>query len=436
MHLPMTTISCPNCHKPINIDDALRHQLKEQLQGDFQKEKEQLTQQHLDLQKKLVLLTTQKDHELKQKEEQVKQELWSKAQAEALKKVQASYNDKNDKVRSDLELQLKEQQERAQKAEIAEIEIRKKQRVLEEERKQQELILERRLDEKLKKELEIRDKTQSESFHQKELEYLKQIQDMRQSVEAAQRKASTVSQQLQGEVRELELEELLTREYPQDTIKEVKKGQRGADIIQEVRTPTGQLVGIIVWESKQTGEFKDSWLTKLREDARAVHGEICVLVSNILPPDIQICSQRDGVWITKFEFAVPLSILLRHTLLRVNLEKGTQKGKDIKSEMLFQYISGHEFRSRIEAIVESFKEMQTDIDSEQRLMQAHWKKREKQVIRLATNTAYMYGEMQGIIGSSMPIVSGLDIGQVSQSPKLETPTSPKMITSEDTLFTV
>jgi hypothetical protein len=179
-------------------------------------------------------------------------------------------------------------------------------------------------------------------------------------------------------------------------------------MIQTVKNQFGKVVGIIVWESKQTEHFSDKWLPKLREDSRAVHGSVAVLVTRTLPEDIKTCAERDRVWITSIDFALSLAYLLRQTLLQVDLERTAQSGKDLKAEMIYQYINSSEFRGRVEGIVESFREMKDDLEKEQRALQNSWKKREKQILRLATNTAYMYGEMQGLVGASLPSIQGLD----------------------------
>ncbi len=394
----MKQVLCPNCQHSIDIDQVVAHQIEESLNAKFQQEK-------ATLQKKLA------DVELN-----LKRELWPKAQAEALKQAQAA----SDKVQQDLRQQLQEQEKRAKAAETAELEMRKKQRELEQEKAQFQIKLERELDTRLKEEQEKVTKLETERFLNKEREYQKQIEDMKALVEEARRKATTVSQQLQGEALELELEKLLREAFPSDTFEEVKKGQFGADVLQTVRNMQGKHVGIIVWEFKQTERFSDKWLAKLREDTRACHGSFAVLVTRTLPDDIKTCAERERVWITSMEFILPLTELLRQTLIKVEQEKLTQSGKDLKTEMLYSYINSQEFRGRVEGIVESFREMKDDLEREQRALQNSWKKREKQILRLATNTAYMYGEMQGLVGNSLPSIQGLELDDRSdEKPQIQ-----------------
>lgn len=377
----MQTLTCPHCQSPISLDEALQEQIE--------------------LHRRTAL---------KKQEQELKIELWKKAQAEAVKQLgeqQKKISEEQQKQLNELQEQLKEQAQRAKLAEQNELELRKKQREVEEKEKQLELQLQRELDRKLHTELEKAAKLEGERFLLKEREYQKQIADMKAAVEEARRKASPVSQQLQGEVLELEIEHMLQDAFPQDIISEVKKGQFGADMLQVVRNRSGKTVGVIVWESKQTENFSEKWLPKLREDARNAKGNIAVLVSRVLPEDIKVCAERDHVWVTSFDFVIPLASLLRQTLLKVDQEKLVQSGKEVKAEMLYSYINSQDFRGRVEAIVESFREMKDDLDKEQRALQNAWKKREKQILRLATNTAFMYGELQGVVGASLPDITGL-----------------------------
>lgn len=387
----MQTLICPHCHKPINLDEAVQEQTKHQLEESLLKQ-----------------------------EKQLKAELWAKAQAEAKKRAdeaqRLAQQEQQQKLEAQqkqfLELQerLKDQESRAKAAEENELKLLKKQREVEEKEKQLELRVERELVSRVQAELDKNMKLEDEKYRLKELEYQKQISDMKAAVEEARRRATTVSQQLQGEVLELELEKTIGESFPQDIITEVKKGQFGADLLQVVRNQSGKSVGIIVWESKQTERFNDAWLPKLREDTRNAKGSLSVLVTRAMPEGMKPGTERDHVWITNYEFVLPLAALLRQTLLRVDQERTVQSGKEIKSEMLYSYINSQEFRGRVEAVVESFREMKDDLDKEQRALQNAWKKREKQILRLATNTAFMYGELQGVVGASLPDINGLSLG--------------------------
>ncbi len=433
----MNTIKCPNCQTPIEIEQVLAQQIEQGLIQKFSLEREKLQQSQLLLQQQLAQLKQKNEEELetslKQQEQKIKTELWTKAQQEAERKISESH----DKEFRDLRQQLQEKDLRAQKAEKEELQLRKKQRELEEEKRQLAITVEREIDKRIQEERAKTSKLEADRFSLKEKEYQKQLEDMKALVDEARRKGDTVSQQLQGEVLELELERMLREQFPADIISEVKKGQFGADLLQTVRNSFGRTVGIIVWESKQTENFSDKWLPKLREDCRNCHGSVAVLVTRTLPAGIETCGERDRVWITGIDFVVPLAGLLRQTLLKVEQEKTAQSGKDVKTEMLYNYINSQEFRGRVEAIVESFREMKDDLDKEQRALQNSWRKREKQILRLATNTAYMYGEMQGLVGTSLPNIHGLELESGTQARSkslLNSESLPSETTSQNELF--
>ena len=73
-------------------------------------------------------------------------------------------------------------------------------------------------------------------------------------------------------------------------------------------------------------------------------------------------------------------------------------------ETLYQYLCSNDFKQRIEAIVETFTNMKSDSDSEKRLFEKHWAKREKQIANVIKNTSGMYGDFQALIGSALPEV--------------------------------
>ena len=202
--------------------------------------------------------------------------------------------------------------------------------------------------EKLKEEIE---KRLNEQHRFKDLEKEKLIEAMKNQIEELKRKAEQGSQQLQGEVLEIELEELLNKNFPYDTIMPVPKGLRGADVIQNVCTPSGQQCGTIIWESKRTKAWSDAWIDKLKEDQREAKSDIAVIVSIALPKDMTGIGQINGVWVTDFTLAIGLAEALRVTLIEVAKTKTSAEGKSSKMEMLYEYLSGPEFRQQIEGIV-------------------------------------------------------------------------------------
>ncbi|MGB9166902.1 MAG: DUF2130 domain-containing protein, partial [Rhodomicrobium sp.] len=216
------------------------------------------------------------------------------------------------------------------------------------------------------------------------------------------------SQQLQGEVQELQLEALLRASFPHDTITPVPKGEFGGDAIQLVTTPFGQPCGKILWESKRTRNWSDGWLQKLRDDQRMAKADAAIIVSQALPKTIETFGQIDGIWVASPKCAVALAIAIRCLLIEVTAARKSGDGQQSKMEAMYQYLTGPRFRHRVEAIVEKFSEMQGDLEKERKAMQKAWAKREQQIRGVIDATAGMYGDMQGIAGRSLQEIEGLD----------------------------
>ncbi len=245
----------------------------------------------------------------------------------------------------------------------------------------------------------------------KDAEKEKQLTDMKKQIEELKRKAEQGSQQLQGEVLELELESILQREFPFDKIEPVAKGTRGGDVMHCVHTQTGRLCGAILWETKRTKIWSDGWIQKLKDDQREAKADIAVIVSEALPKGFHHFRQMGSVWITDFNSVIGLALALRMSLMEVAKAREALVGKNEKMELVYNYLTSHEFRNRIEAIVESFKAMQGDLLSEKIAMEKVWARREKQISRIVVNMSGMYGDIEGLSGASLPSVKMLELPQ-------------------------
>jgi hypothetical protein len=241
------------------------------------------------------------------------------------------------------------------------------------------------------------------------MELQKQLDDTKKALEEAQRKAQQSSQQLQGEVLELDLEMQLKEFFTTDEITPVPKGIDGADIVQKIRNKYGQTAGIMLWETKRTKAWNNSWLSKLREDTRALGANCAIIISDVLPEGIETFGIVDQIWVTSYEYALPLAQALRVGILHVAIAKSTSVHKDEKLESLYQYLTNASFKHRFEAQVEAIIELRHDFEAEQRTMTRLWKKKEMQLQRMTRNIASLYGELQGILGSALPAIQGLEV---------------------------
>ena len=448
-------IKCPNCGMEIPVSQVLhqqiRHELEQQLSSEQQlrlqqaiAQAEQRARGQLDLELKDLhnrleektriaeaaaqqqLSLRQQARELEQQRkalnsqvEQAVEERLDQVLAQRLEERLAQAQTQARQELSLLQEQLAEQRRKTEQAQQMELELRQAKTRLEERAQEMDLELQRRLDaEKQKLELQLRDNLQQEQdLKLKEKE--KQINDLRQALEDARRRSQLGSQELQGEVLELDIQAALEREFPHDLIEPVPKGMRGADIVQQVRDPRLNECGAIVWETKNTKAWQPAWLDKLKADQRSIGAPLAVLVSAVLPESVQGFGRLEGVWVCDLKSWPPLATALREQLIQTRFARSATEGRHEKMELLYQYLAGDEFRQRVETIVEAFEAMQSQLQKEQRAMQRHWAEREKQLQRVISSTTGMYGGLQGIIGNAMPRVTALELDDEDSAEETE-----------------
>lgn len=413
------TITCPNCKTEIKLTESLaapliaatRKQFEQQLaekDNDITKREQVMREKE----KQLADAKTKLDEQVAtQVEEQLRKDRARIVAEESKKAKLAAATDLNQKTQelADLQEVLKQRDEKLAEAQKAQAELIKKQRELDDAKRELELTVEKRVQKSLTTAREQAKKEAEESLKLKVAEKDQTIASMQQKIEELKRRAEQGSQQLQGEVQELELENLLRAKFPLDTIEPVPKGEHGGDVVQRVVGPGGQASGTILWESKRTKNWSDGWLTKLREDQRTAKAEVAVLVSQVLPKGVETFELVDGVWVTHPRATLPVAMILRQSLLEVALARQASEGRQTKTEMIYQYLTGPRFRQRVEAIVEAFSSMQEDLDKEKKAITKQWAKREEQIARVMQSTVGMYGDLQGIAGKSLQEIEGLEI---------------------------
>lgn len=396
-----TVISCPHCGKEFALDEALSQRIRRQLQGEIDaqlaKKQNELRQSELKLQ--------QERQQIEEQRKDIEAEMAKRLTEERIKlkgAVQKELEEKSEIELKTLKEQLEDKEKKIAVFTETEIKLRREKADLEEARKGLELEVARRIDDERKKIQDDTEKRLAEQYRLKEAEKDKIIDDLKKQAEEFRRKAEQGSQQLQGEVAELSLEEILRSSFPADAIEEVPKGIRGADVIHKVCNQLGQPCGTLIWESKRTKAWSDGWIDKLKEDQREVKAEVAVLVSSVLPKGMNGFARINGVWVCDHSLAACLAQALRMSLIDVASAKLSVTGKNEKMEILYEYLSGPEFKQQVEGIVEAFSSMRKDLDQEKRAMEKIWAKREKQIERVIKNMGRMYGSMQGIIGQSLP----------------------------------
>lgn len=372
----MNNITCPNCGKIVEISQAFKHQIEDQLLSkERNKHKEEL--------------------------ERIKKEIEQKATEKAREDLEFKLEDSKN--------ELEEAKNRNRELQTQMLEMTKSIRELRDQNEKREIENQKRLNEEIEKIKTDLSKSIKEKSELEILELKKQLDDTKKSLIEAQRKAEQKSQQLTGEILELDLEAQLRNTFTFDEFLPIPKGIEGGDIWQKVRNKHGQIAGSIIWEIKRTKTWSKSWLPKLREDGRRVNASTCILISDILPDGINHYERIDGVWVSSYNLAIVLAKVLRESLLQIAIAKSSASHKDEKLQEIYDYIVSESFRHKIESHFESVKYLREDLETEKRAMERIWKKREVQIQRLDRSMSQMFGEIQGIAGASLPSVRGSEL---------------------------
>jgi hypothetical protein len=408
------TIICPNCQREIKLTESLAAPLIEATRRDFN---QRLDSMKADVAEREAALRTGEEELAKARESidaQVADKLRcgrAQIEADACKRAKlALAGDIEQKAKEIAELQdvLKLRDSKLAEAQKAQAELIRKQRELDDARREFELTIEKRVQEGLEATRARARQDAEEKLGLKVMEKEETIASMQRQIEELKRRAEQGSQQLQGEVQELELEALLKSKFPGDTIQPVPKGEHGGDVVHQVMGPMGGACGIILWESKRTKNWSDGWLAKLRTDQRTAKAEFSVLVSQVLPKGIEAFDLVDGVWVTHPRAVLPVAIALRYSLIEVAAARKASEGQQGKMEMVYRYLTGPAFRQRVQAIVEAFSSMREDLDRERKAIGKHWAKREQQIEQVMQATVGMYGDLQGIAGKTLGEIDGLE----------------------------
>ncbi len=405
-------INCPKCGEEIDVNNILYHQVDERLKKQYNdertKEKGKYESQSLKLNEERKKLEEEKKQQQEKIEKQVKNEIKNR-EPSLKKKYKAEAEEEQSEAISSLQKELEEKSGKIKELNRTSIAFEK----LKREKDELEESIKAESEKELSKRLfEEKEKIQKEEHEKSELrikELEKHLKDQKKLTEEMKRKQEQGSMQTQGEVQELAIEEWLSSKFSLDTIQEIKKGERGADCLQIVHTRTRQNCGTIYYESKRTKAFQRNWIEKFKADIREKNADIGVLVTEVMPSDMDRLGLKEGIWICSFEEFKGLCTVLRESIIRISAAIVTQDSKGGKMGMLYDFLTSNEFKLQIEAIVEGFTQMKTDLESEQRSMRGIWKKREKQIDKVLLNTTDMYGSIKGIAGSALQSVPLLEL---------------------------
>ena len=369
-----TKIKCPNCATEFHVEDVLSADAEQRFKEKYEKQLQQSLsivnedKKKLEEDQRLFEEKRKKENELfQQKLQQEKLKLEEEIKLQLRKSIAGDYENQ---LRM-LQQNAQENEEKLKSARTKELEFLKKEQELKNREQELEIELQKKLiEERNQLSIQIR-KEESDRTSVKETEYQlkvkeleKKLEDQQKLAEEMKRRADQGSMQLQGEAQELLLEELLHEHFPFDSVTEVGKGVEGADCIQTVRNHTGQECGKIIFESKRTKAFNNAWVTKLKTDMRNKQADVAILVTQSYPKEMTCFGEKDGVWICSFSEVAALTTALRHTILRIAETKKSEENKGEKMQMLYSYLTGIEFRQKMETIAEGFLSLRNSIDKE------------------------------------------------------------------------
>ena len=409
------TITCPDCKSTIKLTESLAAPLVEATRKRFESVLADKEKQVADREAVLRLQQVA----LEQAQASIEEQLVARLDVER-KKIAAEESRKakqlvalelGEKAKELAGLQdvLKDRDAKLMEAQAAQVEVMKKGRELDDARRELELTVEKRIQESLETVREKAKQDAEASLKLKVVEKEEQISSMQRQIEELRRRAEQGSQQLQGEASELELEAMLRTKFIHDFIEPVGKGEFGGDVLQIVMNPNGQRCGSILWESKRTKNWTDSWLGKLRGDQRSAKADIAVIVSNALPKGVSTFDLIDQVWVAEHRCALPVALCLRQLLLETHAARQASEGQQTKMELVYQYLTGPRFKQRVQAIVEKFNDMSDDLERERKMMTKNWAKREAQIRGVIDATSGMYGDLQGIAGKALIDIDVLSV---------------------------
>lgn len=411
-----TTIVCPHCKKPFEISDAIQHQIDDELQRAKTEQSERIRKEYNAQAEKRLQLAVQSavteaqqlaDLRLQKERQAAKLELDKAKQTTELEVEKAKQTTELETERLRREASASKESEKALRKQLSDLleELSKANKA----REEAELTARKEL---LDKEKQIREeaaKRASEDYNTKIREQEETISKLREQLTTAKQVAEQGSQQLQGEILELDIEQGLRASFPFDAIEEVKKGERGSDVRQTVNEQLYMNCGLVLWECKNAKTYQSSWLSKLKDELAEEKAQIGVIVFN--PTDgggDDFKQLSENIWLVKPRYAIMLATFLREVLVKVFIANRNAEGKDVKIELIYNYLTGGEFSNRMRYILESYDEMARQLDIEKKQAQKRWATQEK-ILQKVTNSLYgMSGDLQGIAGKEIIALPVLD----------------------------
>lgn len=405
-------VKCPHCGNRFAPEDAIGHDIRIKVENEFARKLEENSR---NIERKV---RQQESERFKAQMRELERDAKSKSErlremeqvALTLAQRERAMAEKEERLEIEMKKRLMEreqlirQQADKNALEKARVEMFEQQQKLAQEREALEWATRKRIQEETEK--------AREEERMKMAELQKKLDDQHKLIHEMKRRSEQGSMQLQGEVQELAIEEYLSATFPRDGVEEISKGKRGGDCIHVVRDHYNRVCGRILYESKRTKHFSAEWISKIKEDIRLNQADVGILVTEALPDGMTRFGEVDGIWVCTFLEFKALSVLFRAQLIRVGEVLASQENKGDKMQLVYRYVTGNDFRQKLEAAFESYREMQEDLTREKNLFQSHWAKREKRLIKAMENLASLYGDVRGIAGGAVQEIRSLEMEEL------------------------
>jgi hypothetical protein len=410
---PLVSVKCPHCGNKFNPEEAIGHGIRQELQREYERKAAEQSR---------FIESQVRKQELEKYSAQIKvleEDRRTKAlKLKELETASLAVQQREQQLREReerAELEMKKRMMESEKLIYAEAEKRILEKVnVEFQEREHKLVRER---ESLEVMMKKRAREESEKVRDEErmklAELQKKLDDQSRLINEMKRKSEQGSMQMQGEVQELAIEEYLQTTFNRDEIEEITKGKRGGDCVHVVKDQYGRICGRILYESKRTKHFSYEWISKIKDDMRLKQAEMGVIVTEAFPDGMSRFGEIDGIWVCTFAEFKALALLFRHNLVRIGEVVSSQENKGDKMQMIYGYVTGNEFKQKLEAAFESYGEMQDDLIREKTLFNSQWAKREKRMLKAMENLVSLYGDVRGIAGGAVQEIKSLEMPELN-----------------------
>lgn len=243
---------------------------------------------------------------------------------------------------------------------------------------------------------EVLSKDKDEALNKQVAKHFDENQKLQAKLQEAQRQLERERADRLGEGQEVDLYNELKQAFPHDTITRIGKGEPGADIRHEIME-RGKRCGTILYESKNSMQWRDGYATKLRKDQVAAKADHAILASLRFPEKCHELALVDGVVVVNPRRVVVVARILRESTIQIHrLHLSAAQGA-AKRDELYQFITSprcEQMLSRTSELTDALLELEkTEHKQHERL----WKQRGTVLKQLEKAQADFRGEIACLV---------------------------------------